>query len=111
MLPAAKIGLIVSPPGKVSNKHRALARRITNRIEDYLRFATGPHGPFDKNAAERRIRMIKLRQKISGGMRPHRRRRFRRATHVYRHRRGNGIDGLDALTRLVIGKPWLPATT
>lgn len=69
ILHAVRIGIIDSPPGKVGNKHRALARRITIRIEDYLRFATDPHAPFDNNAAEREIRMAKLRQKISGGMR------------------------------------------
>lgn len=42
MLHAARIGIIDSPPGKVGAKHRALARRITKRIEDYLRFTTDP---------------------------------------------------------------------
>ena len=89
-----------------------LARRITARIEDYLRFATDPHAPFDNNAAEREIRMAKLRQKVSGGMRT-----LAGAEHFAALRSyiatttKNGIDGLDALTRLVIGEPWLPATT
>jgi transposase len=28
------------PPGKLGNKHRALAKRINERLDDYLRFAT-----------------------------------------------------------------------
>ena len=53
----------------MGDKHRALARRLIRRIEDYLRFATDPTVPWDNNAAEREIRMPKLRQKVSGGMR------------------------------------------
>ena len=108
---AARIGTTDSPPGTVGNKHRALARRIGNRIEDYLRFATDPLTPFDNNAAEREIRMAKLRQKVSGGMRT-----LTGAEHFAALRSyiattaKHGIDGLDALTRLATGEPWLPAT-
>src|SRR5680860_1191935 len=66
---AARIGATTPVPGPVGDKHRALARRINNRIEDYLRFASDPRVPADNNAAEREIRMAKLRQKVSGGMR------------------------------------------
>ncbi|WAM20042.1 IS66 family transposase [Rhodococcus sp. JS3073] len=58
---AARIGANESPPDKVGAKHRALARRMGTRIEDYLRFATDPNTPFDNNAAQREIRMVKLR--------------------------------------------------
>lgn len=109
---AARIGATESPPDKVGNKHRALARRIGNRIEDYLRFATDPNTPFDNNAAEREIRMAKLRQKISGGMRT-----LTGAEHFAPLRSylattaKHGIDGLDALTRLAAREPWTPQTT
>ncbi|MFL5913467.1 MAG: transposase, partial [Gaiellaceae bacterium] len=55
--------------GALAAKHRALARRIRDRLGDYLRFATDFTVPFDNNPAEREIRTAKLRQKISGGMR------------------------------------------
>jgi len=42
---AAHIGVTDSPQGKVGNKHRALARRLIRRIEDYLRFAADPIVP------------------------------------------------------------------
>ncbi len=48
-------------------------RRLLNRLgpyqDDVLRFATDFTVPFDNNQAERDIRIIKLRQKISGCLR------------------------------------------
>src|SRR4051794_35738765 len=49
-----------APPGAVGRRHRALARRIHRRQEDYLRFATDLQTPFDNNPAERDIRMVKV---------------------------------------------------
>jgi transposase len=54
---------------KTMAKHHALARRLLDRQDDYLRFTVDPRVPFDNNAAEREIRMIKLRQKVSGCLR------------------------------------------
>jgi len=50
-------------------KHNALARRLTDRQDDYLRFTTNWRIPADNNGSERDIRMIKLRQKVSGCLR------------------------------------------
>ncbi len=68
---AALIGAsaATSPPGAVGRRHRALARRIRRRLDDYLRFATDLRVPFDNNQAERDIRMAKIKQKVSGCMR------------------------------------------
>jgi transposase len=57
------------PPGAVGRRHRALARRIRRRLDDYLRFAVDPRVPFDNNPAERDIRMVKIKQKVSGCLR------------------------------------------
>ena len=48
--------------------HNLLLRR-SSRKQDVLRFLTDPLGPFTNNLAERDRRMMKLRQKISGGFR------------------------------------------
>jgi transposase len=93
-------------------KLHALARRMHERIDDYLRFAHDLRCPFDNNAAEREVRMVKIRQKISGAMRT-----FTGAEH-FCHLRSylttatkHGINQLDVLVQLVSGRPWIPAIT
>src|SRR5665647_3162539 len=109
---AARIGATTPTPGPVGAKHRALARRIDRRIEDYLRFATDPRAPWDNNAAEREIRMAKLRQKISGGMRTLTGAQHFAALRSYLATTAkHGINGLDALTQLTTGNPWQPQMT
>ena len=54
---------------KPMQKHNALARRLLDRQDDYLRFTTGRRIPADNNRSERDIRMIKLRQKVSACLR------------------------------------------
>ena len=46
-----------------------LLRRLETRKPDVLRFLSDPAVPFTNNLAERDARMMKLRQKISGGFR------------------------------------------
>jgi transposase len=109
---AARIGARTPTPGPVGAKHRALARRIDHRIEDYLRFAVDPRSPWDNNAAEREIRMAKLRQKVSGAMRTLAGAQHFAALRSYLATTAkHGIDGLDALTQLTTGNPWQPQTT
>ena len=43
--------------------------RLHERRDETLRFLTDPQVPFTNNEAERDLRMMKLRQKISGGFR------------------------------------------
>ena len=57
----ALIGANTTPANKVEQKHRALARRILKRTDDYLRFATDLNVSFSNNAAEQQIRMVKIR--------------------------------------------------
>jgi transposase len=54
---------------KAMRKQHALARRLTDREHDYLRFTDDWRVPADNNGIERDIRMIKLRQKVSGCLR------------------------------------------
>ena len=52
--------------GALMKKHNALARRLRDRQDDYLRFTADFRAPPDNNGSERDIRMVKLRQKVSG---------------------------------------------
>ena len=54
------------PPRRVGHN---LLLRLSTRKQDVLRFLTDPLVPFTNNLAERDGRMMKLRQKISGGFR------------------------------------------
>jgi transposase len=54
------------PPRRVGHN---LVLRLSSRKTDVLRFLTDPRVPFSNNLAERDGRMMKLRQKISGGFR------------------------------------------
>jgi transposase len=60
-------------PGKRGRKKRRtghnLALRLREHKEGTLRFIADPDVPFTNNEAERDLRMMKLRQKISGGFR------------------------------------------
>jgi transposase len=54
------------PPRRVGHN---LLLRLSTHQQDVLRFLTDPRVPFTNNLAERDARMMKLRQKISGGFR------------------------------------------
>lgn len=97
---------------KIGKKLHALARRMHHRRDDYLRFAHDPHTyPFDNNAAEREIRMIKLRQKVSGCMRTLAgAQQFCTIRSYLATAAKHTINLLDALTQLAAGRPWLPET-
>jgi transposase len=68
---AAQIGITQTAPrsDKVMQKHNALARRLLDRQDDYLRFTQEWQIPPDNNGSERDIQMSKLRQKLSGCLR------------------------------------------
>jgi transposase len=101
-----------SPPGPVGRRHRALARRIRRRLEDYLRFAIDLRVPFDNNAAERDLRMAKIKQKVSGCMRtPSGAQDFAAMRSYLATAAKHGRRPFDALTELTTGNVWIPATT
>jgi transposase len=91
--------------------HNALARRLLDKHDDHLRFTLDARVPFDNNAAEREIRMIKIRQKVSGCLRTLAGAEQFCTIRSYLATTGKHRIGLlDALTRLAKQHPWLPAT-
>ncbi len=73
---------------------------------------TWPSVPFTNNQAERDLRMAKPQMKISGCWRTADGAETFAALRSYVSTvRRNSMGVLDALTNLLAGDPWLPATT
>lgn len=109
---AAQIGVTGTARRRTTleKKHNALAHRLLDRQADYLRFLTDPRIPPDNNGSERDIRMIKLRQKVSGCMRTVTGAQQFCALRSYLATAAKqGISHLQALVKLTKGQPWLPA--
>jgi len=108
---AAQIGITQTAPrsSKVMKKHNALARRLLDREDDYLRFTTDWRIPADNNGSERDIRMIKLRQKVSGCLRSLTGAQQFCAIRSYLSTAAkHGRHMFDTLVMLAEGRPWLP---
>ncbi|MHB1596304.1 MAG: IS66 family transposase [Streptosporangiaceae bacterium] len=98
--------------GPLMRKHHALARRLLTREDDYLRSTSDPLAPFDKNAAEREVRMGKLRIKVSGCLRSMAGAGAFCTIRSYLSTAAkHNIGKLGALTLAAAGTPWLPETT
>jgi len=97
---------------RLMRKHNALARRLLDRQDDYLRFTTDWRIPPDNNGSERDIRMIKLRQKVSGCLRTLTGARQFCAIRSYLSTAAkHGRTFLDTLVMLAEGRPWMPETS
>ena len=91
-------------------KHNALACRLLDRQDDYLRFTRDWRIPPGNNGSERDIRMIKLRQKISGCLRTLTAATQFCAIHNYLSTAAkHGKHFFEVLITLAEGRPWLPA--
>jgi transposase len=111
---AALIGAAAQagPPGAVGRRHRAVARRIRRRLDEYLRFATDLQVPFDNNLAERDIRMAKIKQKVSGCLRTLTGAQDFAAMRSYLSTAAkHGRRPFDVLTELTSGNVWIPAAS
>jgi transposase len=111
---AARVGFNVSSARRndVEAKHNALARRLLDRRDDILRFAHDLRVPFDNNTSEQSIRMVKLRQKISGTMRAAQGAQdFVTIRSYLQTAAKQGHNALDVLIDLFEGRPWLPSTS
>jgi len=88
---------------------RNLLERLQNWKEEVLRFIDNPLVPFDNNLAERDIRMMKVKMKISGGFRD-----FDTGSAVSLIRsyistiRKNGINVIEGIKSAIDNNPWMP---
>jgi transposase len=108
--------LITANPAQPGNGAQTPAVNLLARLRgfatDVPRFAHDLRVPFDNSQAERDIRMVKLRQKISGGLRTYTGAEIFCAIRSYLSTtRKQSINALDALTRLHNGQVWLPRTS
>jgi transposase len=91
------------------SKPRNLLDRFRDHPDSILAFMRDLAVPFDNNQSERDLRMMKLRQKISGTFRS-----FQALVNFCRIRgyvstaRKNGLNALDALQRVFLGNPFVP---
>jgi transposase len=109
---AAQIGITqtAARTTKTMAKHNALAHRLIDREADYLRFTRDWRVPADNNGSERDIRMIKLRQKISGCLRTLTgAQQFCTIRSYLSTATKHGKHSFNTLVTLAEGHPWLPA--
>ncbi|MDP9263948.1 MAG: IS66 family transposase [Acidobacteriota bacterium] len=100
-------------PKRCDRRKQSQARNLLDRFRDHpdgiLAFMRDFAIPFDNNLSERDLRMMKLRQKISGTFR-----NFDALVDFCRIRsyvstaRKNGLNALDALRRVFAGNPFVP---
>jgi transposase len=96
--------------GPLMRKHHALACRLRDRQDDYLRFTADWRIPPDNNGSERDIRMVKLKQKVSGCLRTLTGARHFCAIRSYLSTAAkHGLTFISALVMLTEGQPWMPA--
>jgi hypothetical protein len=109
---AVQIGInqTAARTSETMKRDNALARRLRDRQDDYLRFTRDWRIPPDNNGSERDIRMVKLRQKVSGCLRTLTGAKQFCAIRSYLSTAAkHGRQLFDTLVLLTEGRPWLPA--
>lgn len=97
-------------PGSVHRDAYNLLRRLRDQRGDVTRYWTDLAVPFDNNQAERDLRMAKLQQKVSGCFRTFAgAKSFCTVRSYLQTAKKQGLQGLDVLTQLFMGTPWVPS--
>ena len=111
-----KAGWAANPgfsPGKHTTKrpkHVNLLDRFDGHREEVLRYATNLRVPFTNNGSERDIRPLKIKMKVSGGLRSMAgAEAFCRLRSYFSTARKQGQAAFEAMVMLHNGNPWQPA--
>lgn len=102
-------------PGEKRGK-QSKACNLLDRMEDYehciLAFLSNPEVPFTNNQAERDIRMVKIKEKISGSFRTLKGAQiFARIRGFFSTARKQGRNLLESATDALQGRPFTPIAT
>jgi transposase len=110
-------GLLANPPPKPTGQRgrpkQTPARNLLDRLVTHrgaiLAFLHDFRVPFDNNQAERDLRMLKVKHKVSGCFRsPHGADQFCRIRGYISTLRKQGYSVLDGLTSVFAGQPFMP---
>lgn len=104
------------PPDAAKSKGRpkqSPAKNLLDRLQQHqaqvLAFLHDFRVPFDNNQAERDLRMMKLKQKISGGFRTEAgAQQFSRIRGYISTLKKQGLNVLEALKQVFLGNPTMP---